>query len=159
MVMALREVDGKASMMRQEALSEAPASKGQWCESSLFEWIADGDGRLGPIIEVMLGCAYYWVPFDLVESLRVATPCRAMDLVWAPVELKMVGHPMRNAYMPSRYVLPPEEECDDALLTGTKTLWQESSDGLLWRGYGRKVWYVDGEAFSIFEANQITFEV
>lgn len=155
---ALREDDEKAAAMRQEALSEAPPSKGWYSEPepSSFEWIVDGDERLGPVIEVILGGTYYWVPFDKVESLHIPPPKRVMELVWALVELKLIGSPTSNiAYMPARYI-PPKEGCTDAFLTGTETAWEQLPVGG-WRGHGRRVWYVDGEPLGMFEAGRVSF--
>jgi type VI secretion system protein ImpE len=161
LISALRENGEKAMDMRQEALSEAPPSKGSYGESepfSTFEWIADGDERLGPVIEVILGGTYYWIPFDMVESLHIPPPKRTMELVWAPVDLKLVGRPDSNiAYMPARYI-PPVEGRTDALLTGTETIWQELPGGGGWQGHGRRAWYVDGEPLGMFEAGRINFE-
>lgn len=157
---ALRGDGEKAMAMRQEALSEAPPSKGYYGESELspFEWIADGDGRLGPVIEIILGGIYYWVPFDKVESLHVPAPKRVMELVWSPVDLKLAGYPASSiAYMPARYI-PPREECTDALLAGTETVWKELPGSVGWQGYGRRVWYVDGEPLGMFEAGRISLE-
>lgn len=157
MIKSLKESGDKAVAMRSEALSEAPASKGVFGESSPFDWIADGDERLGPIIEVILGGTYYWIPFDMVVSLRVTAPQRAMDLVWAPVELELNGSPPRIAFMPSRYPLSSDEKYDETLLGDAETVWHQSPDGS-WYGYGRRVWYVDGEPLGMFEAGRIAFE-
>jgi len=153
MIAALREP--AAAEMRREALDEAQPSAGIFGETS-FEWIADGDERLGPVLEVILGGSYYWVPFEIVESLTVPAPSQAMDLVWAPVELTLVGQSANTVYMPSRYVLPPEGERAEPLLTGAETVWQETTDGIWW-GRGRRMWYVDGEPLGMFEAGHITF--
>jgi type VI secretion system protein ImpE len=155
MIQALREPPEKAAAIRRDALAEAPPSAGHWGESSSFEWLADGDERLGPVFELILGGVYYWVPFDAVESLRVPTPGSAMDLVWTPVELKLTGQDARIAYMPSRYI--PEEQGEESLLSGAETVWQESPEGI-WIGQGRRVWYADGEPFGMFEAGLIAFE-
>ena len=157
---ALRESGEKAAAMRQEALSEAPPSKGSYGESepSPFEWIADGDERLGPVIEVILGGTYHWIPFEKVESMHIPPPKRVMELVWAPVDLKLVGQPASSiVYMPARYIPPREEERTDALLTGTETIWQELPGGG-WQGHGRRTWYVDGEPLGMFEAGRINLE-
>ncbi|MDR1462985.1 MAG: hypothetical protein LBI68_07615 [Azoarcus sp.] len=155
MIAALREDGVKAAEMRQEALSEALPSRGRYGETA-FEWVADGDGRLGPVIEVILGGVYYWVPFDMVESLEIPAPKNAMELVWAAVDLKLYGHPARIAYMPSRYILLADE-ASDAFLIGTETNWEELPGGT-WRGCGRRVWIVDGEPLSMFEAGRMSFE-
>jgi type VI secretion system protein ImpE len=155
MIAALREEGSKAAQTRQKALSEAPLSKGRHGRSA-FEWIADGDERLGPVIEIILGGVYYWIPFDMVESLEISAPKKAMELVWTPVELKLSGHPARIAYMPSRYTLAKNERTD-AFLTGAETVWKELPGGA-WRGCGQRTWIVDGEPLGMFEAGRIGFE-
>lgn len=140
---------------RQAALSGAPPSRGCHGETT-FEWITDGDERLGPVIEIILGGVYYWIPFDMVESLEIPTPKKAMELVWAPVDLKLSGHSARVAYMSSRYI-PMPDECSDALLVGAETYWKELPGGA-WRGCGRRAWIVDGELLSMFEAGRMNFE-
>ncbi|MDR2092616.1 MAG: hypothetical protein LBP58_04785 [Azoarcus sp.] len=155
MIAALREEGDKAAELRQKALAEAPPSRGRHGETA-FEWIADGDERLGPVTEIILGGVYYWIPFDMVESLEIPAPKKAMELVWAAVDLKLSGQPARIAYMPSRYILP-ENERSDALLIGAETLWKELPGGT-WRGCGRRAWLVDGEPLSMFEVGRMSFE-
>jgi type VI secretion system protein ImpE len=158
MIGALRQSGEEAAQTRRAALEAAPTNKGSHGgdTSSAFEWIADGDDRLGPVIEIILGGTYYWVPFEIVESLQVPVPKRAMELVWAPVELKLTGHPARIAYMPARY-LPFEEKRSDRLLTGAETIWHETPGGT-WHGDGRRVWYVDEAALDMFGAGRISLE-
>ena len=52
---ALTERAGQAQTLRTEALEQAPASRGQVTleneESHTFEWLMDGDARLGPVCE------------------------------------------------------------------------------------------------------------
>ncbi|MDR1424987.1 MAG: hypothetical protein LBI92_10370 [Azoarcus sp.] len=156
MIAALRQSGDEAAALRREALEEAPPSKGRYgADDTAFEWISDGDARLGPVAEVILGGAYYWVPFDKVESIEIPAPRRAVELVWAPVDLKLAGHPARIAYMPARYVLPSDER-SDALLTGAETSWVALAEDS-WQGRGRRAWYVDGEPLGMFEAGRIVF--
>lgn len=157
MIGALRQDSDEAARTRQAALSEAPPSKGRHGESSAFEWIADGDERLGPTLEIILGGTYCWVPFEQVESLEIPVPQKAMELVWAPVDFTLAGHPAKIAYMPSRYIPPPPDVCVDALLTGAETTWWELPEGT-WCGYGRRTWIVDGEPLGMFEAGRLRFE-
>ncbi|MDR2260471.1 MAG: hypothetical protein LBE06_05955 [Azoarcus sp.] len=158
MIEALRQSGEEAARARRAALAAAPASKGNHGEGppAAFEWIADGDERLGPMIEIILGGTYYWAPFEIVESLRIPPPKRAMELVWAPVDLKLTGHPAKIAYMPTRYPSPARGD-SDARLTGAETVWHESPGGT-WYGAGRRVWYVDGEALDMFAVGRINLE-
>ena len=157
LINALREPPDAAAALRREAFSSVSPSAGHCGESSSFQSFADGDDRLGPVFELILGGTYYWVPVDTVESLYVPTPASVVDLVWVPVELKLIGQAARIAYLPSRYVLLPEDQADESFLTGAKTDWQASPEGG-WTGRGRRVWYADEVPLSLFEAGRITFE-
>jgi len=158
MIEAMCYTDEQAAEKRQSALLDMPMCKGRYAESSSFGCIVDGDDRLGPIIELILGGDYYWVAFDMIESLQIPQPVRAIDLVWTLVDVKLVGHPNKVAYMPARYVLTKTEgEYTNSFLTGAETVWREFYDGF-WQGYGRKTWFVDEEPLSIFEASRIDIE-
>jgi len=51
-----------------------------------FEWIADGDSRLGPLLEVILEGRYVWVPFCRIKRVNIERPADLRDLVWAPAQ-------------------------------------------------------------------------
>jgi len=159
MIEAMRQTTGEQAVeMRQSAFSDMPACKGYYGEASRFEWIGDGDDRLGATVELILGGNYYWVPFDMIESLHIPVPTGVVDLVWTSVNVKLVGHPRKIAYMPARYVFDENlEEKSHSLLVGTETIWREFYSGF-WQGYGRKTWFIDGEPLSIFETGQICIE-
>src|SRR6266852_5488631 len=53
---------GPAQEMRDKAFEAAPATAGR-INDQPFEWIADVDLRLGPMLEVVVEGQYYWVPF------------------------------------------------------------------------------------------------
>jgi len=154
MIKALRTPGEEGAALRRDALAQAPESAGSYGESSSFSWIADGDERLGPVLEVMFGDSYYWVPFELVASVNIPKPTNAMDLVWTPVELELIDHPRRIAYMPARYPSMAGDTVSESRLTGRETVWSETSEGV-WIGQGRRVWYVDGDPVDMFEAGRI----
>src|SRR5688500_13204546 len=52
----------RASELRARAFDEAPVSRGT-LDGHAFEWVADADSRLGPVLEAIVGDRYYWVPF------------------------------------------------------------------------------------------------
>ena len=54
-----------AAQVRETAFEEAPATGGTIGEQE-FEWLADADSRLGPILEAIIDGKYYWVPFHPV---------------------------------------------------------------------------------------------
>src|SRR5690348_8056405 len=71
----------QAAEMRSQALAGANAMAGT-LNGSGFEWVADADSRLGPVLEVLLNGAYYWVPFEHIQRLVMEPPADARDLVW-----------------------------------------------------------------------------
>src|SRR6266446_2777536 len=48
-----------ARELRERALDSAPAIAGAINETA-FEWIADADSRLGPVVEAMIDGKYFW---------------------------------------------------------------------------------------------------
>ncbi|MFN3988203.1 MAG: type VI secretion system accessory protein TagJ [Rhodocyclaceae bacterium] len=152
---ALRASDTEAATLREQALASAPACAGRLDEDA-FEWLADGDERLGPVFELIFGGSYYWVPMDAVSHITMAAPSQLLDLVWAPVTVVLKGHAARSAFMPARYPLRSEDQPDDGLLLGDRTEWLESSAGC-WIGRGRRTWHADGEPVAMFQAQRIDF--
>ena len=54
--------------LRLRAFEEAPASSGS-IDGRPFEWIADADSRLGPVLEAIINGRYYWVPFARLSEV------------------------------------------------------------------------------------------
>src|SRR4051812_3657582 len=67
MIEALRvDAEGRpdaAADLRARALEEAPATSGK-LDGAAFEWLADADGRLGPVLEAIINGKYYWLPIS-----------------------------------------------------------------------------------------------
>jgi type VI secretion system protein ImpE len=51
-----------AAKLRSDALAAAPATAGT-LDKTPFDWIADADSRLGPVLEAVVNGRYVWVPF------------------------------------------------------------------------------------------------
>ena len=45
-----------------------------------FEWLADGDTRIGPFFEAIVNGGYYWIPLNRVHSLTLDSPADLRDL-------------------------------------------------------------------------------
>ena len=111
----------QADELRAQAFAAAPASPGS-LNGVEFEWIADADSRLGPVLEVLLNGAYYWVPIHHVAAMTVEPPADLRDLVWLPVRLTWTNGGEVEALVPTRYV-GTETLTDDALKLARKTEW------------------------------------
>ena len=54
-----------------------------------FEWIADGDTRLGPVLEAIVNGRYYWIPFDRIR--RSASRSRSICATWSGCRRSSLG--------------------------------------------------------------------
>lgn len=117
MVEALRQQAagkaGEASRLRAEALDEAPATPGA-INGEAFEWLADGDSRLGPILEVILNGNYYWVPVHRIAAITTEPPEDLRDLVWLPGYFTWANGGQSVGLIPVRY--PGSETAADPRL-------------------------------------------
>ena len=51
-------------------------------DGTKFDWIADADSRLGPVLEAVIDGKYYWIPFNRVAKVNISRPSDLRDLVW-----------------------------------------------------------------------------
>ena len=92
----------EADALRTQAFDMAPASAGT-LNGAEFEWVADADSRLGPVLEVLLNGAYYWVPWTRIATLVVEPPVDLRDLVWLPVQMTWTSCEQMMGLVPTRY--------------------------------------------------------
>jgi type VI secretion system protein ImpE len=111
----------EADVLRVQAFEMAPASAGT-LNGVEFEWIADADSRFGPILEVLLNGAYYWVPLRRIATMVVEPPADLRDLVWLPAQLTWINGGQAMALVPTRYG-GTESAADTALKLARKTEW------------------------------------
>jgi type VI secretion system protein ImpE len=111
----------QADTLRAEAFDAAPATIGS-LNGTEFEWIADADSRLGPILEVLLNGAYYWVPFHRIAAIEFEAPADLRDLVWLPAQFTWANGGEAVGFIPTRYAGTETAE-DSALRLSRKTEW------------------------------------
>ncbi len=126
LVQALKfDIDNKpeaAAELRDRAFEEAEAISGT-INGEKFEWLADADPRLGPVLELMMSNAYYWVPFSAIKSIRIPEPRDLRDMCWTPVNLLWVNGGPANGFIPTRYVETVQAD-DPHLKLSRLTAWQ-----------------------------------
>ncbi|CNH06697.1 protein of avirulence locus ImpE [Yersinia aldovae] len=145
----------KSEELRQQALSQAPESAGEDSSATPFAWIADSDGRIGPVCEFISAGGYRWVPFADVQLMTVAKPQNITDLVWAPAQLT-VNDKIWYGYLPARYPLAADADNDTKL--GLKTEWDQPADSL-YIGSGRKMFITDQNEYALFDIEEFRFDV
>jgi type VI secretion system protein ImpE len=142
----------EAAQVRGDALEAAPATAGT-LNGTEFEWIADADSRLGPILEVMLNGAYYWVPFHRISRIVIEAPADLRDLVWLPAQFTWTNGGEALGLIPTRY--PGTESAqDDALRLSRKTDWV-SLGADAYAGVGQRVLATSVEESPLLDVREI----
>ena len=75
----------RARATREQAFEAAAAVAGTLDEQP-FEWLADADPRLGPMLEAGLNGRYYWIPWQRIRAIQLEQPADLRDFVWAPAQ-------------------------------------------------------------------------
>jgi hypothetical protein len=106
-----------------------------------FDWIADADMRLGPVLEAILNGRYYWIPFSRTRRIEIEKPEDLRDLVWMPAHFEFANGGEAVGLIPTRY--PGSETSEDgAICLARKTVWQEVSPGVF-HGLGQRLLATD----------------
>ncbi|EKK5270850.1 ImpE family T6SS protein Cts1E [Cronobacter dublinensis] len=134
-----------AESLRQQAFGQAPLTAGEGDDVASFSWIADSDGRLGPVCELICAGGYRWVPFAALRELNVRRPVDLLDLLWLPASVTLESGQFQG-YIPARYPLTPDATQETKL--GSLTDWQHVSDSL-WLGRGRKMLITDNAEYAL----------
>lgn len=142
-----------ATALRDSAFSQAPESGGSSDTLGSFAWIADSDGRLGPVCEFICAGGYRWLPYADIGEMTVSSPADLLDLLWLPTTIKAQGETWYG-YIPARY--PLTETCTQAIKLGSKTEWRTESENLS-TGRGRKVLITDLSEQAIMEVGHLVF--
>jgi len=142
----------EASEMRARGLDAAPATAGT-LNGSPFEWIADADTRLGPVLEVLLNGSYYWAPFERIQRIVFEKPADARDLIWLPAQFTWSNGGEALGLVPVRYP-GSEADANDAIRLSRQTQWTELAPETF-AGLGQRVLATSGEELGILEVREV----
>ena len=147
-----------ASDLGSSALAAAPTSRGQ-INGAPFEWIADADSRLGPVLEAMVNGRYCWIPFARLSRVGIEVPTDLRDMVWLPAQLQFANGGEAIAMLPTRYAGSERSE-DDQILMARKTEWRLAEGGgeERWLGLGQRVLITDEGEHDLLSVRSIEFE-
>jgi len=143
----------EAQALRDRAMGEAEAVPGT-VNGQPFDWIADADPRLGPILEAVVNGRYYWIPFSHIGLVHIDPPTDLRDLVWVPAQLRWTNGGEAVALIPTRYP-GSEASQDSAIQMARKTDWIEQDGGAV-IGMGQRMFATDQEDYPILEVRDIT---
>jgi type VI secretion system protein ImpE len=144
-----------AARLRADAFEAAPATPGT-LDGVAFEWIADADSRLGPVLEVLVNGRYGWLPFAALSRVSIEAPADLRDLVWLPAHLGFANGGEAVALIPSRYP-GSAAQADAALQLSRKTEWRAIGPQQF-RGLGQRILTTDASELGLLEARDIVLE-
>jgi type VI secretion system protein ImpE len=145
----------QATQARAAALDQAPAGSGR-LNGLAFEWIADADSRLGPVLEVIINGRYGWLPFMHLSALTIEPVADLRDLVWAPAHITFANSGDTVALLPVRYA-GSAASGDSALQMARRTDWLSLADDQ-YRGLGQRVLTTDSAEHGLLEVREIAFD-
>ena len=145
----------QARRMRESACEIATARAGM-IDGARFEWIADADSRLGPMLELLVNGRYCWLPLQCIQRLEIEAPADLRDCVWMPVRLAWCNGGEAVGLVPTRYA-ETTKACDDALLLARRTDWLEPSEGTYW-GLGQRMLVTDAGDYPLMDVRSIEFD-
>lgn len=151
-----RGEDVDAARLREQAFEQAPATAGTAQGEGAptpFEWIADADMRIGPVLEAVVNGRYYWVPFTRLATVHIEPPADLRDRVWMPATLTFSNGGEVVAFLPTRYA---GSSLDDPLIAlARKTDWSEPRPGLF-IGNGQRMLATDAADLALMDLRSIT---
>lgn len=145
----------KAAATREQAYESAPTSRGT-INGEAFEWIADADQRLGPILEVILNGRYYWIPFHRIKQIDIEAPADLRDSVWMPASFTWINGGETVGLIPTRYCGTVNTE-DNALLLSRRTEWIGTEPEPVC-GLGQRMLATNTGEFALMDVRQIIFD-
>ena len=144
----------QARELREQAFNLAPASSGI-IDGVPFDWIADADSRLGPVLEAIVNGRYFWIPFFQISAIKIEKPCDLRDMVWTPAHFDWVNGGEAFGFIPTRY--PGSESSEDsAIRLARKTEWQEQTEDS-YIGYGQRLLTTNVSDYALMDIREISF--
>jgi type VI secretion system protein ImpE len=143
-----------AQSMRDDAFDQAPTAAGT-LNGEPFEWLADADPRLGPVLEVIVNGRYAWMPFASLASVHIDPPTDLRDLVWTAAHLTFPQGGEAAALIPSRYI-GTAQQGEGPLQMARQTVWRATPGGSH-TGIGQRVLATDSTEHGLLDVKHIEF--
>ena len=145
----------QAKELRDQAFVQAQVSSGIIDEQP-FEWIADADSRLGPVLELIINGQYYWAPFQQIRMIQISKPEDLRDLVWLPARFVWTNGGEAVGLIPTRY--PKSETTNEsAIQLARTTQWQKVFEGVF-HGLGQRMLATDQDDYPLLETRSIVLD-
>ena len=142
----------KSISLRDQAFEQAAESSGTIDEQP-FNWIADSDSRLGPVLELILNGNYYWAPLQQIRAISITAAADLRDLVWLPAQFTWANGGEAFGLIPTRYA-GSEGAQNPSIQLARKTEWLEVADGI-YQGLGQRMLATDQGEYPLLDIRQL----
>lgn len=139
----------EAAALFFEAQQAAPSRGGDW-NGEAFDWLCDGDARLGPCLEIIVQGKYLWLPWHRLRTLTLRPPAEPRDMLWQPALIELTDDGAIEAFIPMRYPAPR----NDAESLSRITNW-EALDEQLYIGHGQKAVITNQQEFGLLDLRKL----
>jgi type VI secretion system protein ImpE len=139
-----------AAAMRSTAFEQAPAGAGR-IDGEPFVWLADADGRLGPVLEAIVNGRYFWIPMARIARIELEAPADLRDAVWMPATFTWTNSAQTVGLVPTRYA-GTTASADGALLLARRTEWAGQG------GIGQRMLASDAGEYALMDVRVIEFD-
>jgi len=153
-----QEAGGNASAaadLRARAFEEAAFPSGTANEQP-FDWIADSDPRLGPVLEAIVNGKYYWMPLAALAQVDIDPPEDLRDMVWTAAHFVFVNGGESVGLIPTRYP-GSEASADGAISLARKTVWDSGPAGSV-AGSGQRIFATDDREIALLDLRQLIIQ-
>ncbi len=145
----------EASELRARAFDIAPPVSGE-IDGRRFEWIADADMRLGPVLEAVVNGRYFWLPFSAIGSLTMEAPVDLRDAVWTAATLNLINGGEVVALIPTRYPGTAPGR-DGAARLARATTWSDAGADT-YVGTGQRLLTTDQGDFALMDIRSLRMD-
>lgn len=138
--------------LRAQAFEAAPTASGTH-NGTAFEWIADADPRLGPLLEIIIEGRYFWMPFTAAQRITIEPPADLRDAVWTPATITWSNGGDTVALIPTRYAGSPASN-DPSYQLARTTGWVMNGDDVK-QGLGQRMFVTDTQDCALMDARTL----
>ena len=119
-----------------------------------FEWLADADPRLGPLLEAIINGKYYWVPLYRIRTITIEEPSDLRDFVWTAVQFTWTNDGEAVGFIPTRY--PGSENSENHLIRlARQSDWLEQGNVQI--GIGQRLLATETTDYPLLDIRSIEF--
>ncbi len=141
--------------LRNRAFEAAPTTAGA-LDGQRFEWLADADTRIGPMLEAIVLGRYYWIPFHRIHKIQIEAPTDLRDFVWTAVHFTWANGGESVGLVPTRY--PASEKSDDsAIRLARRTEWVDAGADC-YCGLGQRMFATDAGEHALLDTRLIVLD-